>query len=126
MTDAKADKLILHHDGPPGTTGGTLSIEDCPKGPCFVLASQDGIWREFPEDSKCGNLGVLTWRPDRDPTDANESFERAADVFYKATGFLAPGKDGCTRTAEVEREWGVWCAAIDYMKAEAARRNPRR
>ena len=55
--------------------------------------------------------------------DANEAFEIAAKAFYKATGHLAPGKDGCKRgyngdlDPEVAKEWKIWCAAVDYMRA---------
>ena len=53
---------------------------------------------------------------------ANESFEMAAEAFYKATGMLMPGKDisagaGWTDEREEERKklFKVWCAAIEYM-----------
>ena len=54
----------------------------------------------------------------------NDSFEIAAEAFYKATGMLMPGKNiaagaGWTEDQEKERKklFGIWCAAIDYMKA---------
>ena len=54
--------------------------------------------------------------------DANESFEKAAKAFRKASGYLAPGKNGCPRDhegnlePEVEHDWKIWCAAVDYMR----------
>lgn len=50
-------------------------------------------------------------------TTANESFEKAAAVFRKASGHLAPGKDGCSYNPECMRDWKIWCAAIEYMKS---------
>ena len=54
--------------------------------------------------------------------DANDSFEEAADCFYKATGHLMPGKSIAAAAyageeAEEERQklFKVWCAAISYM-----------
>ena len=63
--------------------------------------------------------------------DANESFEMAAEAFYKATGMLMPGKDiaaACGWTEECEEErckaFKVWCAAVAYMqKSESTERN---
>lgn len=55
--------------------------------------------------------------------DANESFEQAAEAFYKATGHLMPGKSIAAAAyagEEAEEErcrlFKVWCAAIEYMK----------
>ena len=41
---------------------------------------------------------------------ANERFEYMAELFYKATGNMAPGKDSCaalgvTDREQVEKEW---------------------
>ena len=41
---------------------------------------------------------------------ANERFEYMAELFYKATGFMAPGKDSCaafgvTDTEERDKKW---------------------
>ena len=54
---------------------------------------------------------------------ANDSFERAAKCFEKATGMIMPGKDigaysGWTEEQEEERRklFKVWCAAIEYMR----------
>lgn len=47
---------------------------------------------------------------------ATESFEIAASNFKAASGHLAPGKDGCTRSPECMHDWNIWCAAIEYMK----------
>lgn len=62
--------------------------------------------------------------------DANESFEKAAECFYKATGMLMPGKDICaamgwTEEREEERQkmFKVWCAAIKYMRSSLAKHN---
>jgi hypothetical protein len=57
-----------------------------------------------------------------DKMNLNDSFEEAAAAFYKATGYLMPGKDGCLRDEdgdlirEVELAFKAWCAAIEYMK----------
>jgi hypothetical protein len=57
---------------------------------------------------------------------ANDSFESAAEAFYKATGNVMPGKIGCLRDGdgnlnpEVARDFQIWSAAIDYMKVSAS------
>ena len=54
--------------------------------------------------------------------DANESFERAAEAFRRATGYLAPGKHSIFSCSEDEvdrqRLWRVWCAAVEYTNKE--------
>ena len=44
---------------------------------------------------------------------ANERFEYMAELFYKATGHMAPGKDSCaafgvTDTDERDKQWKLW------------------
>ena len=44
---------------------------------------------------------------------ANERFEYMAELFYKATGFMAPGKDspaafGVTDRDERDNKWKEW------------------
>lgn len=55
--------------------------------------------------------------------DANESFEQAAEAFYRATGHLMPGKDiaaaayaGEEQEAERRAHYKTWCAALEYMR----------
>ncbi len=45
--------------------------------------------------------------------DANEQFEYMAELFYKKTGLMAPGKDspaafGVTDREERQEAWKVW------------------
>ncbi len=45
--------------------------------------------------------------------DANERFEYMAELFYKETGFMAPGKDSPAGMGATDREarqakWGKW------------------
>lgn len=49
----------------------------------------------------------------RDGEGANETFERVAEVFHRATGYLRPGKD-CVVHSYEERStaWDEWVAAI--------------
>jgi len=58
------------------------------------------------------------------PESANERFEREAEAFYRATGYMAPGKDvpvgmGATSDYEMRRSiaWEAWCAGIAYRGA---------
>ena len=44
---------------------------------------------------------------------ANERFEYMAELFYKATGFMAPGKDspaacGITNKEQIDEAWNKW------------------
>lgn len=64
----------------------------------------------------------------KDGEDHNECFERVAEVFYKDTGYLRPGKD-CRCNSEEERgeAWDEWVARhLSEARAaiDAARSKP--
>lgn len=91
------------------------------------------------EDGKpceqCSNRGQVlveasalrALRPEGGEPSALERFEREAEAFYDATGYMAPGKDvpaamGATSDYEMRRAcaWEAWCAGVSY----GARRVP--
>lgn len=60
-------------------------------------------------------LEALMWREQferRSEESAVETFERVAEVFYRETGHLAPGKDCCLTSPEVRQQaWDEWMSA---------------
>ena len=76
---------------------------------------------ERDEDSMYQEIfhGPITEEPKPSATeiDANDSFERSAADFYRATGNLMPGKNGCPRDEDgellpgVARDYKIWVEA---------------
>ena len=80
-------------------------------------------------DQAKAEIAALKANVKRKDGDANESFDREAEAFHKATGMLMPGKNiragaDWTDDDEVERRklFKVWCAGVDYVKTNLSRR----
>jgi hypothetical protein len=65
-------------------------------------------------------LEALQWRERFEPLageGSNERFERIADIFFRETGHLRPGKDCCVESIQVRQQaWDEW---MDVGRARA-------